>query len=150
VIGRNLLALAFRVIALVFGVIAIATGVYSLLFVTRSDQIPGTVVGYTTVQNRITVMPDSDQSGILYYPVVSYSALGTTRELTGPRGTSAPRFEVGEEVTLIVSQSNPADARLATVFGVWGTSIILGAVAFAFLIIGLLTPKGFGGLAQDS
>lgn len=149
--GRNLLALAFRIISLVFGVLAAVTTVYSAVFVARSYLSNGTVVGHSTIRNSISVMPESESTGVLYYPVVAYrDASGEERRFTGSRGRSAPAFEDGESVQVRVSTVRPDDARLATVLGVWGRAVVLGAIAAIFLLLGYAAPYGFGGLRRSS
>lgn len=147
--GRNLLGLAFRLIGLVFTASAIGVGGVTLSFVLRSDQLTGTVIEHSPVQNSISFMPGSDQTGILYYPVVRYTTPdGQERQLTGPRGRSSPRFAVGDPVPVYVLNSEPGNARLGTLMGVWGTAIILAAVALIFFLISLAAPLGFGGVGR--
>lgn len=149
--GRNLLALSFRIVGLVFGVLAAVTAVYSAVFVARSYLSDGTVVGHSTVRNSISVMPESESTGVLYYPVVAYhDTSGAERRFTGPRGRSAPAFKDGESVRVRVSAVRPDDARLATVLGVWGSTVVLSAIAAIFLLLGYAAPYGFGGLRRPS
>lgn len=147
--GRNLLGLAFRIIGLGFAVIAAVVGVYTLIFVLQSETVTGTIAGHARIQNKITVMPESDTTGVLYYPVIEYRAPdGQSREFTAPRGTAHVRFEVGDQVPVLVSVSNPARVRLATLLGTWGTAIVLAGIAVIFLLIGFVAPLGFGGLRR--
>jgi len=149
VTGRNLLALSFRVIGLSLAAIAIVTAVYSILFVANSYVTKGRIEGYSTIQNSISVMPDSDQTGILYYPVVTYvDANGVERQFTGPQGRARPVYETGDEVDVRVSESSSPDARMASLMGVRGSTVVLGAVALLFLLLGFVAPYGFGGLRR--
>jgi len=146
VTGKNLLSLAFRVVGLAMAVIAAAIAAFALAFVLRSDRAVGMVVDYSSVQNQITVMPRSDQTGVLYYPVIAYSTSdGIEHTFTGPSGRPNPQFQVGQDVQILISRSNAGDARLNTLLGVWGTPIILGGLAAVFLMLSLAAPFGFGG-----
>jgi hypothetical protein len=119
------------------------------MFVLRAYSASGEVVGYTTIQNAIAVLPDSANTGILYYPVISYEdASGEDKEFTGPRGRSSPWLAVGEKVPVLVSSANTRDVRLNTVLGVWGAAIVLGSVAMIFMVLGFFAPFGFGGLVR--
>ena len=145
--GKNLLSLAFRIVGLTFAVIAAVVAAVTLTFVIGSVASAGIVVDHASVQNQISVMPAGDQTGVLFYPVIEYTnATGSRAVFTGPRGQSTPRFQIGEEVPILVSQSGAV--RLNTVLGVWGTPIILGCLAAIFLILGLAAPLGFGGIRQ--
>lgn len=147
--GKNLLSLAFRVVGLVFAVFAAAVTIFTLAFVLRADRVVGVVVDHSSVQNKITVMPRSGPTGVLYYPVIAYALSGGDEYLfTGPSGRPDPQFKVGQEVQVLVSGSNAADARLNTLLGVWGTSIILGGLAAIFFILSLAAPMGFGGMQR--
>ena len=148
-IGKNLLSLAFRLVGLTFAVVAAVAGAYTLAFVLRSDHAVGVVVDYSSVQNQITVMPRSDQSGILYYPVIAYTTpAGDEHVFTGPSGRPKPQFRVGQEVSVLVSRIDSGNSRLNTLLGVWGTPIILGGLAAIFFLLGLAAPMGFGGLRE--
>ncbi|MEE8440900.1 MAG: DUF3592 domain-containing protein [Spirochaetia bacterium] len=147
--GRNLLSVAFGVIGLFFAVIALVVAAYALAFVLRSDHAVGVIVDHRSVQNQITVMPRSDQTGVLYYPVIAYTPSGGAEHIfTGPSGRSKPQFQVGQEVSVLISRSDAGDARLNTLLGVWGTPIMLGGLAAIFLILGLAAPMGFGGMQR--
>jgi Protein of unknown function (DUF3592) len=147
--GKNLLALAFRVVGLTFGVIAVVVAVFTVVFVLRSESTFGVVVDHSSIQNQITVMPQADQSGILFYPVIAYTTRnGTEATFTGPRGRSSPQFQVGERVSVLISGSSPGDARLNSVLGVWGTAIILGGLAAIFFVLSFAAPLGFGGIRE--
>lgn len=147
--GKNLLSLAFRIVGLAFAVIAAVVAAFSLAFVLRSDHAVGVVVDYSSVQNQITVMPRSDQTGVLYYPVIAYTISGGDEHVfTGPSGRPNPQFQVGQEVSVLVSRFDAGDVRLNTLLGVWGTPIILGGLAAIFLILSLAAPIGFGGMRK--
>ena len=144
--GRDLLALSFRVIGLVFAVIAGVSAVATLIFVLRAEQTTGVVVDYSVVQNNISFMPGADKTGMLYYPVVAFTATdGAEYRLTGRSGRTSRRYPVGEQLPVLYSAERPAEGRLATLMGVWGTAIILGGLGAIFLVLGLAAPHGFGG-----
>ena len=147
--GQSLLSLAFRVVGLAFAVIAAVVAVFTLTFLLRSDPAVGVVVDHSSVQNQITVMPRSQQTGVLYYPVIAYTTpAGMEETFTGRSGRSDPQYQVEQEVPILISGSNPGDVRLNTVLGVWGSAIILGGLAAIFLILSFAAPLGFGGIRR--
>ncbi len=147
--GQDLLGVSFRVIGLALTAIAAVAGAFTLVFVLRSQELIGEVVALSRIQNQITVMPSSTETGVLHYPVISYTTpAGIQREFTGPRGRVTPRHRVGDTVSVLVSRSDPADARLNTTLGVWGTPIVVGGLAVIFFILSVAAPFGFGGMRR--
>ena len=148
--GRDLLALAFRLIGALFLAVALGVVVQVLLFLGSSSRTDGVVVSLSTVQNAIRFTGENESTGVLYYPVVEYiSGDGVLRQITGRRGTAEPRLRVGDGVGVIYRDASPAEARLDTVMGVWGSAIILAACGFLFVLISLLAPFGFGDTQQE-
>jgi hypothetical protein len=144
--GKDLLSLSFRVIGLLFAAIGAAVAIWTGMFVGRAEAVPGTVIDYAVEQNAISFMRAAEPTGMLYYPVVRYATTaGETRTLTGRRGRTARTYEIGAEVPVLVSPGDPDDARINTVFGVWGSAIILGGLGALFLLLSVLAPFGFGG-----
>ena len=144
--SRDLLALSFKVVGLAFAVIAAVTAIFTLSFVFRAEPATGIVIDYSRLKNSITLMPEGDETGVLYYPVVAYRAAdGVEYQLTGRSGRAERRYPVGEQVPVLFLSSNPSDARLKTLMGVWGTPVILAGLALVFLVVGLAAPHGFGG-----
>ena len=144
--GRDLLSLSFRVIGLLFAGIGAIVAVSTLFFVSRAYTAPGTVVDHEVEQNAITFLRADERTGLLYYPVVEYrSTSGEMHQVTGRMGRASPRFEEGQQLTVLVAPADPSRARLNTVFGIWGSPIILGGLGALFLLLSLLAPFGFGG-----
>ncbi len=144
--GRDLLALSFRLVGLVFAVIAAVSATVTLLFVLRAERTAGVVIDYSIVQNSISFMPGSDATGMLFYPIVAYTAAdGAEYRLTGRSGRPNRRYAPGEELPVLYSANNASEGRLDTVMGVWGTAIIMGGLAAIFVVLGFAAPHGFGG-----
>jgi len=120
------------------------------VFVLGAYAATGVVTDNSTIRNQIAPMPGDAETGVLYYPVISYTLSdGEVRTFTGPRGRSEPQFAVGEDVGILVSENDPERVRLNTVLGVWGTPIVLAGLAAIFLVIGLAAPFGFGGMKRS-
>jgi len=144
--GRDLLSLSFRIIGLLFAGIGAVVAATTIVFVLRADAVSGTVVDYSVEQNAITFMQSGESTGILYYPIVEYPRPdGGVGSVTGRVGRTSRPYEVGSSLTVLVSRRNPDEARINTVFGVWGSAIILGGLGALFLVLSVLTPYGFGG-----
>ncbi|MFW5826089.1 MAG: DUF3592 domain-containing protein [bacterium] len=146
--GRDLLSLSFRVIGGLFAGLGAIVAVSTLVFVARAESVTGTVVDYAVEQNSITFLQGSEPTGLLYYPVVEYSAAGTEHRVTGRTGRTSRTWQPGEGVTVLVSPGNPQNARIDTVLGVWGSAIILGGLGALFLVLSVLAPFGFGGVRR--
>ncbi|MFW5716123.1 MAG: DUF3592 domain-containing protein [Spirochaetota bacterium] len=142
---RDFLSLSFRVVGIVFVGIGAFVAVSSGVFVSRAEQVAGTVVDYAVEQNEITFLRSGEPTGILYYPVIEYSAGGETYAVRGRSGTTDRPYDTGARVDLLVSAANPANARIDSAFGVWGSAIILGGLGGLFLLLSVLAPFGFGG-----
>ena len=149
--GRDVLSLAFRVIGAVFFAAAIGAGLQTLLFLRDSATARGVVVEHKTISNAVRFVRGDEPTGVLYYPVVQYDTEdGKTYRMTGRTGRTRPELATGATVAVRYSLSRPDDARVATVMGVWGSSLILAGCGVLFLVISLLTPLGFGGAARRS
>lgn len=144
--GRSALSLSFRIIGVVFAVTGLGVALSSAIFVSRAFRVVGTVVDYRVVQNAISLLPAGEPTGMLYYPIVEYSMLpGESRTVIGRTGRAVRAYDTGERVGVLVSFRDAANARINTVFDLWGGSIILGALAALFLLLSVLAPLGFGG-----
>ncbi len=144
--GKDLLSLSFRVIGLLFAVIGAVAAASTAIYITRAVSVPGVVVDHVVEQNAISLMSAAEPTGLLYYPVVAYDApSGESHTLTGRSGRTRKVYEAGDSLPVLVSPDDPQDARIDSTFGVWGSSIILGALGALFLLLSVLAPQGFGG-----
>lgn len=149
--GRDLLSLSFRVIGLLFAGIGAIVAVSSALFLGRATRVEGSVVDYQVEQNAITFLRADGETGILYYPVVEYpTTRGGRSTVVGRTGRTSRQYAIGASVPVLVDPDDPAQARLDSTFGVWGSSIVLGGLGGLFLLISLLAPFGFGGGRRSS
>ena len=143
---RDVFGLAFRVIGGVFLLLGSTAAVFTLVFVIQAVRVSGTVIDYAVEQNAIAFLAADDGSGMLYYPVVEYySQDGERHVVTGRAARMRRVYELGEPVGVLMSPDQPANARINTAFGVWGSAIILGGLGALFVVISLLAPHGFGG-----
>lgn len=147
--GRDLLSLSFRIIGLLFASIGAIIAASTLVFVARAEPVAGTVVDYAVEQNAITFLQGGEPTGLLYYPIVEYAAGGTEQRVTGRTGRTSRTWEPGERLTVLVAPGDPRNARINTVFGVWGSAIILGGLGALFLLLSVLAPFGFGGVRRE-
>lgn len=143
--GRDLLGISFRIIGLLFLSIAGGSAVNTSLLLSDAIRTDGVVLGYERTTNAIGMMPEGDDSGVLYYPVIGYGETPAQYAITSSSGRAAPAYEIGALVTLVVPQDNPEGARVASLMGLWGAAIILGGLGALFLILSYLAPRGFGG-----
>lgn len=147
--GRDLLSLSFRLIGALFASIGALVAVSTLIFLARADPVGATVVDYAVEQNSITFLQGGEPTGLLYYPIVEYRVGADEHRLTGRTGRTSETWEPGERITVLVARGNPQNARINTVFGVWGGAIILGALGALFLLLSVLAPFGFGGVRRE-
>jgi hypothetical protein len=145
--GKDLLSLSFRIIGLLFVAIGAVVAAATTVFVTRAQPVEGRVVDYSVEQNAITFMNSDESTGMLFYPIVEYQAEGGgVHRITGRMGRASRAYDEGTPLTVLVSATDPTDARINTVFGVWGSAIILGGLGAVFLLLSALAPYGFGGM----
>ncbi|MFW5741791.1 MAG: DUF3592 domain-containing protein [Spirochaetota bacterium] len=147
--GRDLLSLSFRVIGALFASIGAIVAASTLVFLAGAEPVAATVVDYAVEQNSITFLQGSEPTGLLYYPIVEYPAGGEEHRMTGRTGRTSRRWEPGEQLTVLVARGNPQKARINTVFGVWGSAIVLGGLGALFLLLSVLAPFGFGGVRRE-
>ncbi len=141
-----MLSLAFRLIGMVFLGFALVATIGTLRFTTDAVRLDGTVVDLRVEQNAVPLMRAEEETGLIYYPIVEYEGPdGAVRQFEGRAGRQRPVYEAGDTVTVLLRLSDPAGARIDSLLGIWGSSIILGGMAVAFLLVGFLAPLGFGG-----
>lgn len=101
----------------------------AISFVNKSEKAVGVVT---------SVVKESDNDGgYTYRPIFTFQT-GRNQEVTYRHTvTSSPAsWKEGEEATIIYNPDNPKEARLYTYFGVFGTAVVLMAIAMPFLVIG--------------
>jgi len=119
-----------EIIFLIVGSVFFLLGLYmlydSMQFRKNSDSVLGTVVGYEKV-----IRPASRNSGsrIMYYLVVEFTYVNRHR-FKGDIGSSAMSYNIGEEVEVMLLNSEPSTARVKR-----PARLLLGAV---FALIGLV------------
>lgn len=147
--GRELMSLAFRLVGMVFVGFAVVAGIGSYQFLSDAVEVSATVVDVRTEQSTAALLPAEEGSGITYYPIIEYVASdGIVRRFESRAGTQRALYAPGDEVSVLVSESNPESVRLSNPFNVWGRAIVTGGLGLGFLAIGLLAPLGFGGAGR--
>ncbi len=100
----------------------------SSAFVSRAQVAAGNVVDLER---------STSSDSVVYHPVVRYRlATGQERVLRGSVGSSPPAYQVGEPVEVLYDPGLPEDARLRSVFSLWGGPLILLGMGGVFAGIG--------------
>ena len=128
------------------GIMLLVAGISSfntIAKISREASAPGRVVDmierreYVNEQDRIVEE--------YYYPVVEYvSNDGKRHNVQLSEGSSAPSYEIGDEVTVLYEPEHPLDARIKS-FGssalMWVLPGITGILGLAFLVAVLVVWK---------
>jgi hypothetical protein len=140
------MSLSFRVIGLIFLGFATVALIGSARFFSNALVSEGTVVGVRTEQSAAPLIPAEEGSGVTYYPIVEYVGPdGLIRQFEGRAGSQRQIYSVDETVSILVRDGNPESARINSFFNVWGRAIVTGGLGVIFLLVGFLSPLGFGG-----
>ncbi len=71
-----------------------------------------------------------------FTPIFKFtSSNGEEITFKGFGASSPPAFNVGEKVKVVYNPQNPSEAKAMTYFGLFGLSIIMGAVSIAMIIV---------------
>ncbi|HTL51090.1 MAG TPA: DUF3592 domain-containing protein [Planctomycetota bacterium] len=86
-----------------------------------------------------------------YKPVIAFTdARGIARGFTAQNGTTAPRYAVGEEVSLYYDPQDPEEARLDEWYPLWGAPTGLGFIGIVILMIGVIFNRLLGKRADPN
>lgn len=125
--------------ALIFGVKSYKSAKY---LATEGLTSSGTV---TKIESRIEHKTDSDgfsYSVTEYRPIMEYVVEDTPHSFTKAGWSESQKYTVNERVELIYDPTDPADARINTTGGIYGTSIALAIIGLIFTIIGIVMVIG--------
>lgn len=102
-------------------------------FIRDSAVTTGTVVDLI-LEDSIS----SDDSGPVYYPVVSFMTNdGETVEFKASYGSNPPRHSRGEKIKVRYDPYDPYGARLDSFFALWGIPVIFGVIGFVIIDAGI-------------
>ncbi len=129
--SMGIILLGLAGLLLVFGVgEVLRTGA----FVMAAERTAGEVREYRVVDQSI---PFTDpESGRRYYPYVVFSVDGVEHRFAADRGTTTPRYRIGEEVAVAYNPERVNDARIDTIPGVWGRALVLFLTSGVFALSG--------------
>jgi hypothetical protein len=125
----------FTGIAVLLLGIAFVSSANAILKINREESAPGRVV--EIIERREYVNEQDRVVQDYYYPVVDFVANdGRHHSVHMTEGSSAPSYEVGDEVTVRYNPERPLDARIQS-FGssalMWVLPAITGILGLAFL-----------------
>lgn len=84
-----------------------------------------------------SVYRKSRKGKITYYPVVEFQTVGGKRmTFRSNTGSKPPTYEDGEQVSVLYEKQNPANAKIAGFWELWGISVILGVFGVVLLLVG--------------
>lgn len=73
-----------------------------------------------------------------YYPVVEFqTAEGKRMAFRSDTGRGRPDYENGEQVSILYEKQNPANAKIAGFWELWGLSAVLAVFGLIFMGVGL-------------
>ncbi len=147
--GGNFFAVFFRGIGLAMLAGGAIYGVVIFSFTSRAVHAEGRVIRMDTVKSALPFMEQVKGSGVLLYPVVSYTTeSGKSVDFRAASGSPHPRYSVGDLVPVMYDPASPSEGRVDTLMGVWGAPLILLGIGAAFLLLGFLAPLGFGNIPR--
>ncbi|WP_020013724.1 DUF3592 domain-containing protein [Promicromonospora sukumoe] len=127
-----LVAVGLLVMAAVFGTVAGFLAVRTAAFLADARPADGVVIGLDEQYSS----SDNGSARYTYHAVVAYDVGGREYELTDRTGTNPPRYDVGEDVTVLYDPADPGEARLEASYGYW-LETIFGLVALALAGAGI-------------
>lgn len=134
-IGRvlTIVAVGFGVIAVVLGVISGVIVVRTQAFLAESSSATGRVIGLVP---RTSCDEDDDGNrtcSTAYAPRVRFTtADGRQVVFVSDTAANPPEHEEGDPVDVRYRASDPNDARIDSISGIWLAAIITGAIALFF------------------
>ena len=99
-------------------------------FISEALQTDGDVIGLHEVY---------DGGSATYAPVIRFTtAHGVVREFTDSVSSRPAGYNVGDRVRILYHRHDPRDARVATTFRLYLSSIIFGLIGTIFLGVGIV------------
>jgi len=112
--------------------------VSGITFFNARNFIRDSVATTGTVVDLVLEDSISDDSGPVYYPVVSFMTNnGETVEFKASYGSNPPRHPRGDEVEVRYDPYDPYGARLDSFFALWVIPVIFGAIGFVIIDAGI-------------
>ena len=142
---QALFATFFRWIALIFLVVLLATAARTLLFVTNSTEVAATVTGYREIRNYAPFGLFRPEDAARYFVEAEYRSRdgGRAYTVTASRGSSERGYEIGEQISVRYSRGNPERARINTLGGLWGGTVVFVILTGIFGTLAVMAPFAF-------
>ncbi len=135
--GENMKVLKIIGLALILGGLVMLL-VSGITFFNARNFIRDSVVTTGTVVDLVLEDSISDDSGPVYYPVVSFiTDDGETVEFKASYGSNPPRHSRGEKIKVRYDPYDPYGARLDSFFALWGIPVIFGVIGFVIIDAGI-------------
>jgi len=81
----------------------------------------------------------SERSGGAYYAIIAFQlSNGKKQEFRNEPGTGRPIYKDGEQVEIRYETQNPANAKIAGFWELWGLTAVLGGFGLLFLLAGMI------------
>ena len=125
-----------RFLGIIVGILFLVVGVF--MYFKNNNLIKNCTVEAiaTVVDMKQELSTDSDDASYLYYPIIEYKAGANTIRVTMDSGSSTPRYNINDKITVLY---NPNNTKEFIVKGEKGSNIF----SIVFIILGVIVT-GFG------
>ncbi len=138
----NVVGTLFRLLSFLLIGAGVGVGVYTALFVSQAVPTEGEVVQLDETEHPSPLNPGARRSR--YHAVVRFEADdGESYTVRARQAGRETGYMVGETVPVRYWAGSPDRASIDDTWEIWGSPVILGALGLAFLVVGLVAPKGF-------
>ena len=97
----------------------------------RSVEAQGSVIEMVPVRDRET-------GSLTFAPLIRFQTTdGKTVEFQSTFQSNPPAYTAGQTVPVLYDPDRPNSAAIASLFSIWGVTIILSAVGAIFLVVGI-------------
>lgn len=94
--------------------------------------------GGVSVEGTVVALKESPataDSGITYYPVITYNVKGQVYTFTSSNSSDPPAYHVGERVRLRYDPADPHRARIDSWYELWLMPTVLGGAALVVAVV---------------
>lgn len=118
-------------LASIFLIFAIGAVIYSWHFSSVARHTTGKIVAMRAGRNKET-------GSASYAPTFRFhDSTGAVHTVTSSLYSSPPQFRVGDVVSVLYLSDNPQDAKIDTLWQIWGLPTMLSCIGSVGLIIGI-------------
>lgn len=131
--GFTIVAVALGAVAVVLGVVCGVIVVYTRAFLADSVSASGQVVALLPRQSCDTDDDGDRNCTTVYAPRIRFTTAGGRQVVfVSGSASSPPSYEEGDRVDVRYRASDPTDARIDSVSGVWLGALVTGGLAVFF------------------